>query len=112
MIFAAMPNAGLCRIASREQREPACLMPSAFYGRATGLKMLCTMPHSGCSPELRKALPYRRWELDQIQFLLGHVAIQTTERYLGCEQKLHFAVNDEWALNRIVRRPRSDADRR
>jgi integrase len=33
-------------------------------------------------------------ELDQIQFLLGHVAIQTTERYLGCKQKLRCAVND------------------
>jgi integrase len=27
-------------------------------------------------------------ELDQIQFLLGHVSIQTMERYLGCKQKL------------------------
>ena len=33
-------------------------------------------------------------ELDQIQFLLGHVSIQTTERYRGCKQKLRIAVND------------------
>ena len=32
--------------------------------------------------------------LDQIQFLLGHVSIQTTERYLGCQQQLRVAVND------------------
>ena len=34
-------------------------------------------------------------ELDQIQFLLGHVSIQTTEQYLGCKQKLRVAVNDK-----------------
>ena len=37
-------------------------------------------------------------ELDQIQFLLGHVSIQTTERYLGCKQKLRCAVNDTMGL--------------
>jgi integrase len=37
-------------------------------------------------------------ELDQIQFLLGHVSIQTTEHYLGCKQKLRFAVNDKIGL--------------
>ena len=33
-------------------------------------------------------------ELEQIQFLLGHVSMQTTEKYLGCKQKLRIAVND------------------
>ena len=37
-------------------------------------------------------------ELDQIQFLLGQVSIQTTERYLGCKQKLRFAVNDRMGI--------------
>ena len=27
-------------------------------------------------------------ELEQIQFLLGHVSVQTAERYLGCKQRI------------------------
>lgn len=37
-------------------------------------------------------------ELDQIQFLLGHISVQTTERYLGCKQKLRGAVNDRLGI--------------
>jgi len=37
-------------------------------------------------------------ELEQIQFLLGHVSIETTERYLGCKQRFRNAVNDNIGL--------------
>jgi integrase len=38
-------------------------------------------------------------ELEQIQLVLGHVSIQTTERYPGCKQRIRFAVNDEIGIN-------------
>jgi integrase len=37
-------------------------------------------------------------DLEQIKFLLGHSSIQTTERYLGSEQELAVAVNDNLGL--------------
>ena len=37
---------------------------------------------------------WRGGELEQIQFLLGHASVQTTERYLGCKQRFRHAVND------------------
>jgi integrase len=40
-------------------------------------------------------------ELEQIQFLLGHVSVQTTERYLGCKQRLRNAVNDRIGLEPV-----------
>ena len=40
-------------------------------------------------------------ELEQIQFLLGHASVQTTEHYLGCKQKLSQAVNDNLGLEDI-----------
>jgi site-specific recombinase XerD len=33
-------------------------------------------------------------ELEQIQFLLGHASVLTTERYIGCKQNLTQPVND------------------
>jgi len=37
-------------------------------------------------------------ELEQIQFLLGHASVQTTERYIGCRQNLREAVNDRFRI--------------
>ena len=38
-------------------------------------------------------------ELEQIQFLLGHASVQTTERYIGCKQKLKEAVDDRFGIS-------------
>jgi len=35
-------------------------------------------------------------ELEQIQFLLGHASVLTTERYFGCKQNLEEPVNDRF----------------
>lgn len=35
-------------------------------------------------------------ELEQIQFLLGHASVLTTERYLGCKQNLEEPVNNRF----------------
>jgi integrase len=40
----------------------------------------------------------RGGEQEQIQFLLGHASVQTTERYLGCKQNLGHPVNDLFDL--------------
>ena len=38
-------------------------------------------------------------DLEQIQFLLGHASIHSTERYLGSRQNLKEAVNDRLGLD-------------
>jgi site-specific recombinase XerD len=37
-------------------------------------------------------------ELEQIQFFLGRASVQTTERYIGCRQKLREVVNDRFRI--------------
>jgi site-specific recombinase XerD len=40
-------------------------------------------------------------ELEQIQFLLGHVSVQTTEKYPGRKQRLWGAVNDRIGIEPV-----------
>jgi integrase len=47
-------------------------------------------------------------EIEQIQFLLGHASIQTTERYLGCKQNLGHPVNDLFDLK--INTPQAEAN--
>jgi integrase len=65
------------------------------YAKATSLGKLS--PHDlrrTCAKLCRKA----GGDLEQIQFLLGHASIVTTERYLGTDQNLTTAVNDNLGL--------------
>ena len=39
-----------------------------------------------------------RWSRCWIQFLLGDVSVQTTERYLGCKLKLRIAVKNRLGI--------------
>jgi len=41
--------------------------------------------------------------LEQIQFLLGHLSVQTTERYLGSKQRIRSAVNDRIGIGPLPR---------
>jgi site-specific recombinase XerD len=49
-------------------------------------------------------------ELEQIQFLLGHASVQTTERYLGCKQNLGHPVNDLFDLAKEGRAHENDLE--
>jgi site-specific recombinase XerD len=49
-------------------------------------------------------------ELEQIQFLLGHASVQTTERYLGCKQNLGHPVNDLFELGTDVQPQQRDVE--
>ena len=49
-------------------------------------------------------------ESEQIQFLLGHASVQTTERYLGCKQNLGHPVNDLFELKTDTRLAPSDVN--
>jgi integrase len=88
-IFRAINKAG--RIAATG------FSPKVIWGVVKDACSKCEMP--GVAPhDLRRTCARlcheAGGELEQIQFLLGHVSVETTERYLGCKQRFRNAVND------------------
>src|SRR5215469_15670672 len=67
------------------------------YARQTGLVNKLA-PH-GMRRTCAKLCRESGGDLEQIQFLLGHASIQTTERYLGSRQNLKEAVNHRLGLD-------------
>jgi integrase len=65
------------------------------YAATAGIPKLS--PHD-CRRTCARLCHVAGGELEQIQFLLGHVSVETTERYLGCKQRLRGAVNDKIGL--------------
>ena len=73
----------------------AVLAVAVLYGEQLGLRI---RPHDlrrTCAKLCRAG----GGELEQIQLLLGHASIQTTERYLGTRQNLADAPNDRLGLS-------------
>jgi site-specific recombinase XerD len=68
------------------------------YAEAAGISGIA--PHD-CRRTCAKLCRAAGGELEQIQMLLGHASVQTTERYLGTKQDLVHAPND--AINLKVR---------
>jgi integrase len=78
----------------------ASLSPQAIlalvsnYGRRMGVKLQAHDARRTCAKLCRAA----GGDLEQIQLLLGHRSVQTTERYLGTKQDLVDAPNDKLGL--------------
>ncbi len=65
------------------------------YAGAAGIATLAPQElRRSCAPLCHSA----GGELAQIQFLLGQVSVQTTERYFGCKQRIKAAVNDRLGI--------------
>jgi integrase len=82
------------RITGKNLSPQAVLNAVALYGSEAGIAL---KPHD-LRRTCAKLCRARGGELEQIQILLGHASIQTTERYLGIKQDLADAPNDRLGL--------------
>jgi hypothetical protein len=69
--------------------------------RRTGFVDTGRLMGTNACENLRSPPPSGGGELEQIQLLLGHRSVQTTERFLGCKQRVHNAVNDRIGLDQL-----------
>jgi hypothetical protein len=60
---------------------------------AAKLDFVGLAPHD-LRPLVREAVPFCRRRVGTNSIPLGHVSVQTTERYLACKQLIRGAVND------------------
>lgn len=97
----ALPGAGSCARSTTTGRSPgdslspqAVLAVAVFCGEELGLRPRSHDLRRTCAKLCRSG----GGELEQIQLMLGHGSIQTTERYLGTRQNLADAPNDRLGL--------------
>jgi integrase len=82
------------RITGKSISPQAILDLVADNGRKLGVKLKAHDARRTCAKLCRAAGA----DLEQIQLLLGHSSVQTTERYLGTRQNLVVAANDRLGL--------------
>lgn len=91
-VFRSMNRHG--RIAGASLSPQAVFDLVAGYGRKLGLRINAHDARRTCAKLCRASGS----DLEQIQLLLGHHSVQTTERYLGTRQDLVQAANDRLGL--------------
>jgi hypothetical protein len=91
LLAAQVPFSRLYRNVAQEELN---LLKLPAGGVAQTRARATIMPHAALSPKLCSALPRLRRRTGADSFLLGHISVQTTERYLGCTQRISSAVND------------------
>jgi integrase len=82
------------RITGQSLSAQAILALVTAYGERLGVKLKAHDARRTCAKLCRAAGS----DLEQIQLLLGHSSVQTTERYLGVRQDLAQAANDRLGL--------------